>query len=152
MSVDICAAVVSELEGNDVVRGLVDDAIFQDVLPSTRTDTLYIVVQFLGANPGRHLTGTSGYTDAFVQINVWGRSPARTRVDVNEVAEAIREAIGGAIQATLGTPPHDVSVGFVKVDRNPNAALPPRRGGQGVTFGARQTARINHSESVPAFA
>lgn len=152
MSVDILESVVSELYGNDVVRGLVDDAIFQDVLPSDRTDTLYIVVQLIASNPARHLTGTSGYTDALVQINVWGRSPARTRVEVNDVAEAIREALGGAIQATLGTPPHDVEVGVVKIDRDPNAVLPPRRGEQGVTFGARQTARISHSESVPVFA
>ncbi len=151
MSVDICAALVSELYADDVVRGLVGDAIFQDALPSLRTDTLYIVVQLLSSRPGRHLTGTSGYTDALVQINAWGVGPRRTRVDVNEVAEAIREAVGGAIQATLGTPPHEVEVGAVKIDRDPNATL-RRPGKEGLTFGARQTARINHSESVPTFA
>lgn len=152
MRVDVVAALVSHLDADDVIRGLLGDAIFRDVLPSDREDTLYIIVQHLGAIPGRHLTAVSGYTEAFVQINVWGRGPEQTRVEVEEVADAIREALDHMTQTTLGTPPDDVAIGVIELERNPDDVVRPRRGEESVTYIARQTARIEHTESVPTFA
>ena len=152
MRVDICSALVSHLFADDVIRGLVSDAIFRDELPARRKDSLYVVVQRISAIPGRHLTAVSGYTEAIVQINVWGVGPDRTRVDVEEVANAIREALDHMTQATLGTPPDDVSIGVVELERDPDEVIPPKRGQEHVIYGARQTARIEHTESVPTFA
>lgn len=132
------------------MRGLVGDAIFQDELPSDRKDTLYIVIEYLGAIPGRHLTRVSGYADATLQTNVWGRTPDRTRVEVEAVADAIRETVKDHLaHTTLGTPPNDVSVGSVMLERNPNAVIHPKGGEEGLIYGARQTALIEYTESIP---
>lgn len=147
MSVDICASLMSHLYADFEVRSLVDDNIYRDVAPSEITSDR-IVVQHLGAIPGRHLTATSGYTEALVQINVWG--PNRTNVEA--VADAIREALDHLTGATLGTPPNEATANVIMLTRDPDDWIPPRQGQEDGTYGARQTARIFHDESVPTFA
>lgn len=147
MSVDICASVVSHLYADDDVRRLVDDNIYRDVAPD-EAGTLYTTVQHLGATPGRHLVSTSGYTEALVQINTWGTN----RTDVEAVADAIREALDHMIGATLGTPPNEATVGAIYLTRDPDDWIPARQGEHDGTYGARQSARIFHDESIPTFA
>ena len=147
MSVDICASMISHLYADDEIRRLEGDNIYRDVAPDDG-ETLYTIVQHLGAIPGRHLTATSGYTEALVQINTWGRN----RTDVEAVADAIREALDQMIGATLGTPPNEATIAVIKLIRDPDDVIPPRQGQEDVTYGARQTARIFHDESVPTFA
>lgn len=146
MSVDICASLISHLYNDDVVRGLVGDAIHHDVAPH-KGETLYIVIQHLGARPGRHLTATSGYTEALVQINTWGRD----HTEVEAVADAIREALDNMTHATLGTPPNEATVDVIQLARDPNDWRAPLEGQHDGRYGARQTARIFHKESVPTF-
>lgn len=147
MRVDICASLISHLYDDDDVRRLVGKDIYRDIAPN-EGETLYITVQRLFAEPGRHLTAVSGYTEASVQINTWG--PNRT--DVEAVADAIREALDHMTGATLGTPPNEATVAVVEITRDPDDVIPPRHGEQDVTYGARQTARIEHTESIPTFA
>lgn len=146
MSVDICASVISHLYADDTVHSLVDEHVYRDVAPSDIA-TERIVVQHLGAIPGRHLTATSGYTEALVQINVWGPN----RPDVEAVADAIREALDHLTGATVGTPPNEATVAVVILSRDPDEWIPPRQGQEQGIFGARQTARIEHTESIPTF-
>lgn len=146
MSVDICAAVISHLYADIDVFTLVGEHIYRDIAPN-EGERLYIVVQHLGAVPGRHLTATSGYTEALVQINAWGS----TRAGVESVADAIREALDHLTGATVGNPPNSASVDVIQLTRDPDDVIPPRQGEEDVTYGARQTARIFHKESVPTF-
>lgn len=147
MSVDICASVISHLFADDEIRRLEGDNIYRDIAPNAG-ETLYTIVQHLGAIPGRHLTAVSGYTEALVQINTWGTS----RRDVEAVADAIREALDHLTGATLGTPPNEATVAVIELTRDPDDVIPPRQGQEDVTYGARQTARIEHTESIPTFA
>lgn len=147
MSVDICASLISHLHNDDVVSGLIGDAIHRDVALH-KGETLYVVVQHLGAKPGRHLTATSGYTEAMVQINTWGTN----RTTVEAVADAIREALDHMTQATLGSPPNEATVSVIQLTRDPDSWRAPLEGQHDGTYGARQTARIFHDESVPTFA
>ncbi len=154
MSVDICASVISHLFADDDVRRLIGNDIYRDIAPN-EGETLYIVVQRLFAEPGRHLTAVSGYTDALVQINTWGlstRESGISRRDVEAVADAIREALDHMTGATLGTPPNEATIGVIMLTRDPDDVIPPRHGEEDVTYGARQTARIEHTESIPTFA
>lgn len=147
MSVDICAAVISHLYNDADVSSLVGDHVYRDVAPN-EGETLYIIVQHLGAIPGRHLLATSGYTEALVQINTWGL----TRPGVEAVADAIREALDHLTGSTVGTPPNEATIAVIILTRDPDDVIPPRQGEEDVTYGARQSARIFHDESVPTFA
>lgn len=154
MSVDICAAMISHLFNDTDVSNLVGEHIYRDVAPN-EGETLYITVQHLGAIPGRHLTATSGYTEALVQINTWGlstRDSGISRSDVEAVADAIREALDHMTGETLGSPPNSATVAVIMLTRDPDDVIPPRHGEEDVIYGARQTARIFHDESVPTFA
>lgn len=154
MSVDICASMISHLFDDDDVRRLLGNNIHRDIAPDSG-ETLYTIVQHLGAIPGRHLTSTSGYTEALVQINTWGQSNADVQISrshVEAIADAIREALDHLTGATLGTPPNEATVAVIRLTRDPDQVIPPLRGEQDVTYGARQTARIFHDETVPTFA
>lgn len=154
MSVDICAAVISHLFNDTDVSNLVGKHVYRDFAPN-EGETLYIVVQRIFAEPGRHLTAVSGYTEALVQINTWGlstRDSGISRSDVEAVADAIREALDHMTGATLGSPPHSATVRVIMLTRDPDDTIPPRQGEEDVTYGARQTASIEHAESVPTFA
>ena len=151
MSVDIGASTMSHLHGDDVVFGLIGENIYRDRAPRDAPlrdgETLYVVVQHLGARPGRHLTATSGYAEALVQINTWGSN--RTKVEA--VADAIREALDHMTQATLGTPPNEAEIHVIRLARDPDDWRRPLEGQHDGRYGARQTARIFHDESVPRF-
>lgn len=147
MSVDICASMISHLFNDADISSIVGEHVYRDVGPNS-SETLYIVVQHLGAISGRHLIATSGYTEALVQINTWGSN----RTDVEAVADMIRESLDHLTGATLGTPPNTATVAVVMLTRDPDDVIPPRHGQEDVTYGARQTARIEHTESIPTFA
>ena len=152
MSVDIAASTMSHLYADDVVRSLIGENIYRDRapkdVPPRDGETLYVVVQRLGARSARHLTATSGYAEALVQINVWGSN----RTTVEAVADAIREALDHLTGATLGTPPNEATVAVIMLTRNPDGWIEPQHGEYDGTYGARQTASIEHTESVPTFA
>lgn len=152
MAIDIAASTMSHLYADDTFRGLVGENIYRDVAPKDAPlrdgETLYVVVQRLGARPGRNLIATSGYAEALVQINTWGSN----RTTVEAVADVIREALDNMIQATLGTPPNEATVDVIKLSRDPDEWRAPLEGQHDGRRGARQTARIVHRESVPTFA
>lgn len=152
MSVDIGASTMSHLHNDDVVFGLIGGNIYSDRAPKNVPlrdgETIYVVVQHLGARPGRNLTSTSGYTEALVQINTWGSN----RTIVKAVAEAIRLALDHMTQATLGTPPNEAAIHVIRLARDPDDWRAPLEGQEDGRYGARQTARIFHDESVPTFA
>ena len=83
-----------------------------------------------------------------MQINTWGSN----RTDVEAVADMIRESLDHLTGATLGTPPNTATVAVVMLTRDPDDVITPRHGQEDVTYGARQTARIEHTESIPTFA
>lgn len=152
MSVNIVASTMSHLYADDTVRGLIGENIYRDVAPKNvplrNGEKFYVVLQHLGARPGRHLTATSGYAEALVQINVWGSN----RTTVEAVADAIREALDHMTQATLGTPPNEAAIHVIQLARDPDDWRAPLEGQHDGRYGARQTARIFHDESVPTFA
>lgn len=152
MSVDIAASTMSHLYADDTVRGLIGENIYRDRAPNDVPlrdgETLYVVVQRLVSRSARHLTATSGYAEAMVQINVWGSN----RTTVEAVADAIREALDHMTHATLGTPPNEAEIHVIQLARDPDDWRAPLEGQHDGRYGARQTARIFHRESVPTFA
>lgn len=152
MSVDIAASTMSHLHNDDVVFGLIGENIYRDRapkdMPLRNGETLYIVVQRLVARSARNLVSTSGYAEALVQINTWGSN----RTTVEAVADAIREALDHMTQATLGRPPNEAEIHVIQLARDPDSWQRPLEGQHDGRYGARQTARIFHDESVPTFA
>ena len=152
MSVDIAASIMSHLYADDTVRGLIGENIYRDVAPKNAPlrdgEILYVVIQRLPARSERNLVATSGYAEALVQINVWGSN----RTTVEAVADAIREALDHMTHATLGTPPNEATISVIHLARDPDDWRAPLEGQHDGRYGARQTARIFHDESVPTFA
>lgn len=94
-------ALVAYLATQDGVVQLVGGRVYPEEAPPEAgyPRVTYSVVSDVG---GRHLTSAAGYSQARVQLDVWGQSGAQGYKQVSDVKEQLREALDG-YRGTMGS-------------------------------------------------
>ena len=139
-------AMIAELRADTGVAALVDERVFKKVAPQGKP-LPYITVQRISNSHVHHLTAASGLADARVQVSCWDTSDSGAEA----LAEAVREALDGFTQDTLGSGDNTADVRRISLDNDRDHFVPSTVGSDIGTHGMILDFDVWYGESVPTF-
>lgn len=145
MAISLLDAVYDYLSSHASIVALVGIRIYPGIAPKSAIRP-YITFNLLSARPTHHAGGSSGFVNEDIQIDAWGDNT----VDVENVAEAVRESLDGMQTKNIGTPPMFISSAELRTKHIDMFA--PTRSDQKAIYRASSDYTIWRSESVPTFA
>lgn len=140
-------ALVYHLKNNETVSGYVGARVFPLVAPES-TARPYLVFNRISVTRHPEMEAASGLVTSRVQIDCWDDDP----LTAQNVAEAVRGALDGYKNTTMGAGDHTCAIHRIMLDGQHDDFSPPREGEEDFgAYGEQLDCLIIHTESVPTF-
>ena len=139
-------ALVYHLKNDDGVSALVGARVFPQF---GKEGIAYPYIVFNRVSTARHpeMEAASGLVSSRVQIDVWDNDP----LTAQNVAEAVRAALDGYTNTTMGSGDHTCAVHRIMLDGQRDTFSPPLEGKEDGAYGEQLDFVVIHTESVPTF-
>lgn len=140
-------ALVVELRANAGVAAIVATRVFRGIAPQGQA-LPYLTLQLISNDHQDHMTAASGLADARIQVSSWDK----TEHGAEALANAVREALDGFTQATLGGSGYTADVRRISLEGEAENYVAPMAGDDVGVFGVMQDYGIWYGETIPTFA